>query len=1372
MINEVSRIEELEKILAEKTAQLDQRTEELSVINSVQDGLVNEMDIQSIYDLVGNKIRDVFNAQAVIIATFDPIAQTEAFNYLIEKGERFYIDPRPYDKLRSQLIKTKQKIVINKKEEAFEWFGRSALPGTEPLQSGVFMPLITGQEVKGYISIQNVDREDAFSASDVRLLETLGNSMSVALENARHFDETTRVLKQTEQRNAELAVINSVQEGLVAQRDIKEIYELVGEKIREIFIAQVIDITTYDPVHNLIEDRYAYEKGDRTLLGPREPKGFRKHVITSRQMLVINDGMDKERLKYDNTVLVGKGAKSLVMVPLIAGGEVIGIIDLQNIDQEYAFSDSDISLLSTLANSMSVALESARLFDESARLLKETEQRKAELAVINSVQEGLAKELNISAIYELVGNRIREVFDAQVVGIATFDHVGGTEQLQYLIEKGERYYPGLIPINKLRQHLIQTGEKIVINSNFEKASARFGLKPAPGTEQPKSAIYVPLIVGKKVTSYVSLQNVDKEYAFSDSDIRLLETLANSMSVALENARLFDETNRLLKETEQRTAELAVINGVQDGLARELDIQGIYDLVGDRVQKLFDAQAVLIASFDLDKQIEHFNYHFENGEKSRQESRPLNKLRQTLIAKRQTIYIETEEQARTEYGLSAIGDTEMPKSLLFVPLIAGNEIRGYVSLQNIDSAYAFSDPDIRLLETLANSMSVALENARLFDESNRLLKETEQRNAELAVINSVQESLVAQMDIKSIYELVGEKIRNIFEAQVIDIVTYDAKNNVIEDQYAFEKGDRTLLGTREPKGFRKHVIDTGQLLLHNENVEKAMKDFGNEVLIGEMPKSQMYIPMIAGGEVKGIISLQNLDREHAFSDSDVSLITTLANSMSVALESARLFDETARLLTETEQRNAELAVINSVQESLVAQLDMQSIYDLVGEKIRELFKAQVVDIVTYDKQNNLIEDRYSYEKGDRTLVVPREPKGFRKHVINSRQIMLINQDIEKLSIQYDNKVMVGEAPKSMLLVPMIAGAEVTGIISLQNLDKEHAFSESDVSLLTTLVNSMSVALKSASLFDETSVLLKETEQRNTELAVINSVQDGLVSEMNMQGIYDLVGNKIRDVFDAQVVAIATFDLKVGTELFKYIIEKGERFYPEARPLDKLRQHLIDHRQKIVIRNSEEAYGWFGRKVIPGTKPLKSAVFVPLIINDKITSYVTLQNIDKENAFSDSDIRLLETLSNSMSVALENARLFDETNRLLKETEQRNTELAVINSVQEGLVKEMDMQGIYDLVGNKIRDVFDAQAVIIATFDHDTGMENFQYAIEKGERFYLAPRPFDKLRQSLIDTRQRILINEKFEEAFSSFGMEVLPGSEFPKSALYVPLKIGD
>ena len=212
----------------------------------------------------------------------------------------------------------------------------------------------------------------------------------------------------------------------------------------------------------------------------------------------------------------------------------------------------------------------------------------------------------------------------------------------------------------------------------------------------------------------------------------------------------------------------------------------------------------------------------------------------------------------------------------------------------------------------------------------------ERVEELAVINSVQQGLVSEMDMQGIYNLVGEKIREIFNPQVIDIATYDSKSNLLEDRYAYEKGDRTLVGKWEPFGFRKHVIETGQLLLINKDLAKKSVEFNSKVIHGETPKSAVWVPLISGNEVKGMISLQNLDKEYAFSDSNVGLLTTLANSMSVALESARRFDETNRLLKETKQRNAELAVINSVQESLVAKMDIKGIYELVGEKIRDIF----------------------------------------------------------------------------------------------------------------------------------------------------------------------------------------------------------------------------------------------------------------------------------------------------------------------------------------------------------------------------------------------------------------------------------------------------
>ncbi len=550
MVKDALRIAELEKLLAEANSELLQRREELSVINSVQEALVQAVDLQGIYDLVGDKIRELFDAQGVIISTFDHEPGLEIFCYAIENGEKFYTDARPINNLRKHLIDTHQKIIINTHLEAQEWFGKEVVPGTKYMQSGVFVPLVSAGMVTGYVSLQNVEREYAFTEYEIRLLETLCNSMSSALQNAR-------LLKETEQKTAELAVINSVQEGLAKELDMQAIYDLVGNRIQQLFNAQAVMIATFDHETGTEQFRYNFntEKG-RYYAESRSIDKLRQHLIDTKRTMVINTNYPEAYSKFGLRTLPGtKETKSGVYVPLVIGDKVNSYVTLQNSEIETAFSENDVRLLETLANSMSVALENARLFDETTRLLKETEQQKAELGVINSVQEGLAKELDMQAIYDLVGNRIQQLFNAQAVMIATFDHETGTEHFwyNYNTEKG-RYYSDPRPYDKLREHLISTRIKVVINANVEDAMTQYGLKLLPGTVLPKSMLFVPLVVGEKVNSYVSLQNLETENAFSENDIRLLETLSNSMSVALENARLFDETNRLLKETEQRTAE--------------------------------------------------------------------------------------------------------------------------------------------------------------------------------------------------------------------------------------------------------------------------------------------------------------------------------------------------------------------------------------------------------------------------------------------------------------------------------------------------------------------------------------------------------------------------------------------------------------------------------------------------------------------------------------------------------------------------------------------------------------------------------------------------------------------------------------------------
>ena len=218
-------------------------------------------------------------------------------------------------------------------------------------------------------------------------------------------------------------------------------------------------------------------------------------------------------------------------------------------------------------------------------------------------------------------------------------------------------------------------------------------------------------------------------------------------------------------------------------------------------------------------------------------------------------------------------------------------------------HAFDANDLNLLQTLTNAMSAALENVRLFDETQHLLQETEQRAAELSIINSVQDGLASQLDFDSIIDLVGDKMREVFGLQNLDIRIYDPSSNLMHFKYFVEGGKRLPpFEPSEPAGFGGRVLETREPIIVNDHMEEAMEEVGSYIFEGtEFAKSLMAVPIISGDQATGIIMTEDLERENAYDDSDVRLFTTLAASMGVAFENARLFEETTRLLGETEER---------------------------------------------------------------------------------------------------------------------------------------------------------------------------------------------------------------------------------------------------------------------------------------------------------------------------------------------------------------------------------------------------------------------------------------------------------------------------------------
>jgi GAF domain-containing protein len=1043
-----------------------------------------------------------------------------------------------------------------------------------------------------------------------------------------------------------------------AVRDMQSFYKKLHKIVGKLMVADNMIIQIFDEKTQTVTYPYVKDQdGDLTpVLNPipihKIRKGLAIWVLQNEKTLHVSAKEVDALVKKKEIERIGKNdSEDWLGTPLLANGKPLGVIALQTSIKGQTYSEEDVQVLEFVAQHISIALTRAQSIEAER-------QRNAELAIINSVQEGLASKLDFKAIIELVGDKLRNIFDAQVTFIALVDHAAKMVSLPYYVEDGKHFIEEPFALGEgLTSFVINQRKPLIINENFLEIAVKHGALSTGSGKICKSWVGMPINVADRIIGVISLQNYEREHAFPNSDVNLITTIASSLGVALENARLFDETQRLLKITEDRAAELAIINSVSEGLVRELDFQAIIDLVGEKIRKEFKVEDLYIGLYDEASNIMTTPYYIEHGDRFPIEPHELRLGYAGWTIKNRTTLVINEniDQRKRELGMETtilIGDDnegDLTQSVVCAPIWSTGKVIGVITLYS-NKTNAFLESSVSLLTTLCANLGVALQNARLFDETQRLLKETEDRNAELAILNSVGEAMSKTLDIKTVTYNVGDKIREIFNVEIVDILMFDSKTNMVELTYSYAGKyfeDEPPWELTEG-GLTTKIIKTRQPLLLRS--AKEIEEQGAQAYVtspSDEPdiESYMGVPIMVGEKILGVVDVQSV-KSNAFDDNNLRLLQTLSANMGIAIENARLFDETQRLLKETEQRAAELAIINSVQQGLASKLEMQAIYDLVGNKIRDIFQVEVVYIAVRNAGNiNQIDFPYYVDRGTVLKAAPLTlGEGLTSKVITNREPLLIGTFEEQ--IKMGAILESDERANTYLGIPIIIGDFVAGVVSVQSY-KEHAFGDADIRLLTTLASSMGVALENARLFDETQRLLKETEERAKELSIINEVQANLSASMEMQAMYELVGDKLQEVFDAQVVTISEYDPQLQRNTWHYAVEKGERLNIEPRKPIGFSKHIIDTRRMMLVNAGlAERRKALGGAVAAG-QPAKSYLGVPLLINNEVRGVISLQNIDHENAFSESDVRLLQTLASSMSVALENARLLEETRRRERE-----------------------------------------------------------------------------------------------------------------------------
>jgi GAF domain-containing protein len=507
-----------------------------------------------------------------------------------------------------------------------------------------------------------------------------------------------------------------------AASDLPQFYRAMHEIVAELTYGENLFICLYDEENQLLNYAYYADQVDEDIpdpndwepIGTGQARGLTGYVMRTGQTQWIPSDRFHQLVAAGEVEAVGLEGSDWVGVPLKSEGAAIGALVVQTYEPGQVYTQQDVDLLTFVGQHVASALSRARSIAETKRLLVETDQRAAELAVINSVQGGLALQVDMQRMYELVGDKIQEIFDAQVVDIGVLDAEAGVIRFPYAIERGVRFPDEPITVMGIRKHVLETLEPVVINEDNVRRTAEVGQMAAIQGEIPKSSLFAPLVVGSEATGVISLQNLDRENAFSEADVRLLTTLASSLSVALENARLIDETR-------QRAAELGIVNRVGQAISAQLDPDALVQMVGEQVRDTMNADIVYVALLDSGRGIIEFPYYFENGPGERPPAElPYGEGWTSQVLRAREPLLINSQADRETFETRALGT--LPLSYLGVPILIGEEAIGVIAVQSTREEGRFGASDERLLATIGAGVGAAIQNSRLYGETRRLYGE--------------------------------------------------------------------------------------------------------------------------------------------------------------------------------------------------------------------------------------------------------------------------------------------------------------------------------------------------------------------------------------------------------------------------------------------------------------------------------------------------------------------------------------------------------------------------------------------------------------------------------------------------------------------------
>ncbi|MBE7550367.1 MAG: GAF domain-containing protein [Anaerolineales bacterium] len=289
----------------------------------------------------------------------------------------------------------------------------------------------------------------------------------------------------------------------------------------------------------MIENHHKLEVGGRSMIG----------ACTALNEARIALDVGKEAVWFNNPFL--PDTRSEMALPLAIGGMVIGALTVQS-TAEAAFSAEDVFSLQAMADQLAVAINNARLHRQNAQLFQQAARRAALLQAGAVVSRNITSILDLDELLNSTVDIICKEYGFYYAGIFLVDHTPD--------EAGKRWAVLRAGYGEAGRELIRRGHKLEIGGNSMIGAAtglneaRIALDvdaekvwyPNPVLPKTRSEMALPLIIKGKAIGALSVQS-EQEAAFSEEDISSLQTMADQLAIAINNARLLQDLEKANQE---------------------------------------------------------------------------------------------------------------------------------------------------------------------------------------------------------------------------------------------------------------------------------------------------------------------------------------------------------------------------------------------------------------------------------------------------------------------------------------------------------------------------------------------------------------------------------------------------------------------------------------------------------------------------------------------------------------------------------------------------------------------------------------------------------------------------------------------------------